>query len=418
MSTLTGSAPAATAEGRLLSLDVLRGLVVAGMILVTDPGTYSHVYTQLTHAKWNDPTITDLIFPCFLVMVGISMTLSFSARLSRGATVRELVLHALRRSTLLIVLGMIVNGFPQYHLATIRIPGILQRIGICYLIVSLLYLAISRPTVTRRARQFAILSVCLAVLVIYWLLLTVYPTPGFGPGHLDPLGNLAAVLDRAVFAQPHMFQWGIKTPGFGVTFDPEGILSTLGALGATLFGVLAGDELRNAHSRSRQCGAIAILGAILWLVSLLLNRWMPLNKQIYTPSFALWSAGLSLIAFAALFWLIDILRFRRGWTLSAHSRDKRHLCLLSLADHHFLVQSDKRKERRRSTTLHGACRAFVRHMATAASSLTRMGCPHCAAQRGLNLSTLPKANLPPHLMQGHGYQAELVRKPKILSLHL
>lgn len=316
MSTLTGSAPAATAEGRLLSLDVLRGLVVAGMILVTDPGTYSHVYTQLTHAKWNDPTITDLIFPCFLVMVGISMTLSFSARLSRGATVRELALHALRRSTLLIVLGMIVNGFPQYHLATIRIPGILQRIGICYLIVSLLYLAISRPTVTRRARQFAILSVCLAVLVIYWLLLTVYPTPGFGPGHLDPLGNLAAVLDRAVFTQPHMFQWGIKTPGFGVTFDPEGILSTLGALGTTLFGVLAGDELRNAHSRSRQCGAIAILGAILWLVSLLLNRWMPLNKQIFTPSFALWSAGLSLIAFAALFWLIDILRFRRGWTLA------------------------------------------------------------------------------------------------------
>lgn len=298
MSTLTGSAPSATAEGRLLSLDVLRGLVVAGMILVTDPGTYSHVYTQLTHAKWNDPTITDLIFPCFLVMVGISMTLSFSARLSRGATVRELALHALRRSTLLIVLGMIVNGFPQYHLATIRIPGILQRIGICYLIVSLLYLAISRPTVTRRARQFAILSVCLAVLVIYWLLLTVYPTPGFGPGHLDPLGNLAAVLDRAVFTQPHMFQWGIKTPGFGVTFDPEGILSTLGALGTTLFGV------------------IAILGAILWLVSLLLNRWMPLNKQIFTPSFALWSAGLSLIAFAALFWLIDILRFRRGWTLA------------------------------------------------------------------------------------------------------
>ena len=303
------------APGRLLSLDVLRGLTIAGMILVTDPGTYAHVFPQLTHAKWDDPTGADLIFPCFLVMVGISMTLSFAARLDRGASQRDLALHAIRRSAWLFLLGLVVNGFPSYHLATLRIPGILQRISLCYLLISMLYLVLSRPSVERRTRAGLLGAVALCFLVMYWALLKFYPTPGFGPGRLDPLGNVAAVLDRAVFTVPHMFQWGIKTPGFGITFDPEGILSTLGALGTTMCGVLAGEELRTSESRQRQCAVLASAGTVLWLLSLALRHWMPLNKQIYTPPFALWSAGLSLIAFAALFFFIDVLQFRRGWTL-------------------------------------------------------------------------------------------------------
>lgn len=301
---------------RLLSLDVLRGLTVAGMILVTDPGTYAHVYKQLTHAAWNDPTATDLIFPCFLVMVGISVTLSVSARLRRGSTYRELALHAIGRGVALIVLGLLLNGFPHYGLATLRLPGILQRIGLCYLVATTLYLSLSRPSVKLRTRQITVLCTCLGLLATYWLLLTTYPTAGFGAGHLDPLGNLPSVLDRAAFGQPHMFQWGIKTPGFGITFDPEGILSTLGALGTTLFGVLAGDELSIDEDRGRQCGVLAGAGTVLWLLSMVLRQWMPLNKQIYTPTFALWSSGLSLLAFACLFLLIDILRVRRGWTLA------------------------------------------------------------------------------------------------------
>ncbi len=304
-----------TTPQRLLSLDVLRGLTIAGMILVTDPGTYTYVYPQLRHALWNDPTAADLIFPCFLVMVGISLTLSFAARLNRGDTHAALAKHTLRRSLWLIIIGLVVNGFPSYQLRTLRLPGILQRIGFCYLLIALLYLALYRPSVTRRTRQLVLAAVCVGLLALYWALLKLYPTPGFGPGRLDPLGTLPAVLDRAVFTVPHIFQWGLQTPGYGVTFDPEGILSTLGALATVLFGVLAGEELRNGEDRPRQCITLATAGTLLWLTSLGLRHWIPLNKQIYTPPFALWSAGLSLLAFAALFWMVDILRLRRGWTL-------------------------------------------------------------------------------------------------------
>ncbi len=309
------TAAPASAPQRLLSLDVLRGLTIAGMILVTDPGTYTSVYPQLRHALWNDPTATDLIFPCFLVMVGLSLTLSFAARLNRGVTHAALAKHALRRSLWLIGIGLAVNGFPSYQLRELRLPGILQRIGVCYLLISLLYLALYRRGVTRRTRQFALAGVCGGLLALYWALLRFYPIPGFGPGRLDPLGTLPAVLDRAVFTVPHMFQWGLKTPGYGITFDPEGLLSTLGALATVLVGVLAGEELRNGEDRPRQCIALASAGTLLWLASLGLRHWMPLNKQIYTPTFALWSAGLSLLAFAALFWIIDIRGLRRGWTL-------------------------------------------------------------------------------------------------------
>ncbi len=306
----------AAASSRLLSLDVLRGLTIAGMILVTNPGTYQHIFPQLRQALWNGPTAADLIFPCFLVMVGISMTLSFAARLERGDSPRALTRHALRRSLVLVVLGLLVNGFPFFRFATMRLPGILQRIGICYAVVALLYLALSRPAITKRTRQSALGLACFGVLTAYWLLLKLYPTPGFGPGRLDPLGSLPAVLDRALFTVPHLFQYGVKTPGFGITFDPEGVLSTLGALGTTLLGVLAGEELRSPGSRRRQGATLATAGTALWLLSLVLSRFMPLNKQIDTPTFALWSGGLSLVVFAGLFYLIDIRQLRRGWTLA------------------------------------------------------------------------------------------------------
>ncbi len=302
---------------RLVSLDVLRGLTVAAMVLVTDPGNYSHIFPQLTHAKWNNPTAADLIFPCFLFMVGVSMTLSFAARLERGEPRRSLAEHAARRGVWLIGIGLVVNGFPYYRLAQLRIPGILQRIGVCYLLATLLYSLLCRPEISRRTRQYTLAAACVGLLAGYWALLKLYPTPGFGPGRLDPLGCLPAVLDRAVFTLPHMFQWGVQTPGFGITFDPEGVLSTLGALATMLLGVLAGEELRSLRSRSRQCAALATAGTTLSLISLPLSHWMPLNKQIYTPTFALWSSGLSVIALAALFYAIDVRGLRRGWTLAS-----------------------------------------------------------------------------------------------------
>lgn len=308
------------APQRLLSLDVLRGLTIAGMILVTDPGSYQVTYPQLRHAVWNDPTLTDLIFPSFLVIVGVSLTLSFVARLQRGATRRALLGHAFRRGAWLVAIGLLVNGFPFYHLAHLRLPGILQRIGLCYVLASLLYLALHHPRVRPRDRRLVIAAACLGLLALYWALLELYPTPGFGPGRLDSLGSLPAVVDRAVFTVPHLWDWG-TTPGHGVTFDPEGLLSTMGALASVLFGVLAGESLRTGDhpetsaARRKQCSIIAVAGVMLWIAGLLLRPAMPINKLIYTPTFALWSSGLALLAFAALFWLIDLLRVRRGWDL-------------------------------------------------------------------------------------------------------
>ena len=306
------------ASERLLSLDVLRGLTVAAMILVTNPGTYTAMYPQLRHALWDGPTAADLIFPCFLLVMGASLVLSFSARLEQGASIGALAAHAARRSLWLILLGLLVNGFPFFQFATYRIPGVLQRIGLLYLPLALLYLALRRFVVPRGMRIALLGLLGAGSLATYWLLLTFYPTPHFGPGRLDPLGTLPAVLDRTLFTLPHLFQYGIQTPGVGITFDPEGVLSTLGALGTTMCGLIAGELLRGGTDRSRrvlQVRLLASMGTGLWLLSLVLARWMPLNKQIYTPSFACWSAGLSLLCLALFFLLLDVLRIRRGWTL-------------------------------------------------------------------------------------------------------
>ncbi len=198
----------------------------------------------------------------------------------------------------------------------LRLPGRLQRIGVCYFIAGLLYVALHRQGVRREVRTVVLLAACAGCLLVYWALLRFYPTPGFGPGRLDPLGSLPAVLDRAVITVPHMFRYGLRTPGVGITFDPEGILSTLGALATTLLGVLAGEVLRHGRDRARGCATLAVAGTALWLLGLAWNLTLPLNKQIYMPSFALWSAGLALLAFAALLWWVDLLGNRRGWTFA------------------------------------------------------------------------------------------------------
>lgn len=300
---------------RLLSLDVLRGLTIAGMILVTDPGTYAPGrFGPLQHAEWDGGTLTDMIFPCFLTITGVSMTLSFAARLDRGEKRTQLALHALRRCVWLIVLGLLVNGFPFYDLAHLRIPGILQRIGICYLISALIYLPLRRQSISRQTRFAVLGSIIFICLVGYWALLKLYPTPGFGPGHLDSLRNLPAVVDRAVFTVPHLWAYGL-TPGYGVTYDSEGILSTIPALATVLIGVLAGEVLRTGETRSRQGVVLAAAGTLLWGLGLGLSPWLVLNKRIYTPTFALFSDGLCLLLLAGLLWLIDGRGLRRGWDL-------------------------------------------------------------------------------------------------------
>jgi predicted acyltransferase len=298
---------------RLVSLDVYRGLAVAGMILVTNAGNWDTVYWPLLHAQWNGWTPTDLIFPSFLFIVGVAMTLSFAGRIEAGAARGTLARHILWRAAILMIVGLFLNGFPFFHLATIRIPGILQRIGLCYLFGGLLYVATYNERA--RGRVATLAGVTAALLAGYWALLRFVPVPGYGAGRLDSLGNLGAYVDRALFGIPHLWPYGL-TPGHGVTYDPEGMLSTLPAIATLLVGVLAGEWLRSDRPGVRKAAGLAVSGGALLLAGLLLDPVLPINKRIWTGSFALFSGGFSLLALALLYWLVDLRKWR-GWTAPA-----------------------------------------------------------------------------------------------------
>ena len=313
----------ATGHTRLLSLDVMRGLTIAAMILVTDPGTYSAVFRPLLHAAWQGATPTDMILPAFLFMVGISIVFSTHARLfprtGRGAARRQPMAHILRRAILLIVLGLLVNGFPAYDLHHLRLPGILQRIALCYAAAALLYLAIgdrgpapSAESASAASAQYAsnraaalLVTIIAAILIGYWALLRYVAVPGFGPARYDSLGYLGAYIDRAIFTTQHLWAWGL-TPGYGVTYDPEGLLSTLPAIANTLLGVLAGVWLRMPRPARSKAADLLFFGALLFAVAWPLDTLMPINKRIWTSTFALLSGGVSLFAFALLYWILDI----------------------------------------------------------------------------------------------------------------
>ena len=232
-SVTTAAAPetVATKMGRLMSLDVARGITIAFMILVNNGGSGKYSYGQLQHSLWNGWTLTDLVFPSFLFIAGISIVFANEARLARGASKTSLRLHVLRRALILFCLGLVVNGFPFFHLGTLRIYGVLQRIAVCFLLASLLYLWNSRAWV-------AITGVVVA-LFGYWILMRWVPIPGIGvPTHdvplLDPNQNWVAYLDRRIF------------PGrlYEQVRDPEGLLSDIPAMGTILLGVLTGIWLR------------------------------------------------------------------------------------------------------------------------------------------------------------------------------
>src|SRR5271156_155757 len=215
---------AATAPNRVLSIDVLRGLTIALMILVNDPGDWSHTYAQLDHAQWNGFTLTDLVFPNFLFIVGASIILSLQSRIARGDSKKTLALHILRRSAIIFALDVFFNDFPHFHSSHLRIYGVLTRIALCYLCAGLICL------VTQRADR--LLAICSILLLGYWALMRFVPVPGFGvPTHdiplLDPDRNLAAWLDRRLLAG-HLYEG---------TRDPEGGLSTIPAIATHLLGM-------------------------------------------------------------------------------------------------------------------------------------------------------------------------------------
>jgi predicted acyltransferase len=308
--------PRSPAGGRLLSLDVFRGIVITGMILVTDPGTYAHTWHQFRHAEWNGATATDMIFPAFLFMVGLAIPFSIGSRAELGTSSTRSALRIIRRSIALFLLGLGINGFPDYVWTTLRLPGILQRIAVCYALCAFLYLSVRERK--QRDRTVVFVSVSVFLLAGYWAMLKLIEVPGIGRGHLDPYGVLPAVVDRAVFGANHLWQWGIRTDG-KITYDPEGLLSTLPALVPTLVGMIVGDRVRPPQSASLASIRtlwlkLFLLGVGLIVIGLALSPWQPINKSIFTSTFSVLSTGVSLCVFSLLYACVDDYGLRRGMT--------------------------------------------------------------------------------------------------------
>jgi predicted acyltransferase len=277
---------------RLVSLDAFRGATIAAMMLVNNAGDWNNVYAPLLHANWHGWTFTDTVFPFFLWIAGVAMTFSFAKRVDAGADRRHLLLHALKRAALIFLIGLFLNGFPFFPLDRLRIPGVLQRIAVCYLFGSVCFLYLSRR---------ALVWVTGACLVIYWMLMTLVPVPGFGPGVLTKEGNLERYVD-SLFLTGHMY-------GVTKTWDPEGILSTIPAFATILFGVLAGYLLRGPESRLEKTARLFVHGAALLFTGTFIDYFFPINKNLWTTSYAVFMAGLAMQVFAVSFYLIDV----RGW---------------------------------------------------------------------------------------------------------
>jgi predicted acyltransferase len=295
--------PTSQFPGRLLSLDIYRGLMVAGMIIVDNPGSDEHAYSPIMHAKWNGWTPADFIFPSFLFLVGISLVYSFDARRRSGESNKQMLWHAFKRSLILIAIGLLVNASPIYglDLHTWRFEGVTQRIGLCYLCAAMLELWAGR-----RGQLF----VFLACLVGYWALLRFVPLPGAGvPGRdipfMDQVQNLPAWLDRKLF-MGHLYDG---------TRDPEGILHTIPAIGTTLIGVLTGRWLKSKRSASQLIGGMVFFGILGMLVGELWHRWFPINKNLWTSSFVLFSGGFCLLFFSLLYWVCEVKAWRGKWMM-------------------------------------------------------------------------------------------------------
>ena len=281
-------------SSRLVSLDVFRGLTIAGMVLVNNPGTWSSIYWPLEHAEWHGWTPTDLVFPFFLFIVGVSITLAFGRRVEEGSIKRDLYLKVIKRTAIIFGLGLFLNGFPYFQLGTIRIPGVLQRIAICYLVASLIFLT------TRIRTQ---LLIALALLIVYWLVMTRVAAPGFAAGDLSKEGSIASFIDRVILG-PHIWKQG-------KVYDPEGLLSTIPAVATTLFGVLTGHWLRTERTRIEKVVGMFVAGAVCVVLGWMWNPFFPINKSLWTSSYVLFTAGLALQLLALCYWLIDIKGYRR-----------------------------------------------------------------------------------------------------------
>ncbi len=289
---------------RLLSLDVVRGITIAFMILVNNNGGRGS-WHFMNHAAWNGLTATDLVFPTFVFVMGVSAVFAIESRLARGATRRQLARHALQRAVILCLLGIVVNSFPFFELEHMRFYGVLQRIAICYLAVSLLYLWDGRARLLVTALVFT--------LVGYWVLVRWVPVPGAGvPGRdvpfMDVRQNLVSWLDRQLFPH-HLYR---DVPDHNVR-DPEGLLSDLPAIGTALMGMLTAVWLRTRRSVSAKARGLAVAALGSLALGYVWSLWFPLNKNMWTSSYVLVAAGYSLALMTVVFWAVEQKGWREGW---------------------------------------------------------------------------------------------------------
>jgi len=352
-----------SSSGRLLSLDVFRGITIAGMILVNDPGSWNTVYTPLLHADWHGITPTDLVFPFFLFIVGVSITYSFRKQLLAGRSKMGIMGKSSRRSLVIFLLGLFLSGFPFFggseiqgtremiylillgitimatlireivyqekslitygtqtrkiwsyvllisaastfilifpyaDLSNLRIPGVLQRIALVFFFCSWIYLY------SGWRNQALILSV---LLLSYWILMTFVPVPGVGDPNLEPETNLGAWLDRTLLGSNHL--WSQSK-----VWDPEGILSTIPAIGTGISGMLTGFLLQSRQKPSEITSWMFVAGSLFLVLGLSWDMIFPINKKLWTSSYVLYTGGLGMYFLAICYWLIDIKGYRK-WT--------------------------------------------------------------------------------------------------------
>lgn len=289
-----GAAAKSVLSRRLLALDVFRGLTIAGMVLVNNAGSWDAVYEPLEHAKWDGWTPTDLIFPFFVFIVGVAIPLAFERRKAAGGNQRDLYLKIFRRTAIIFALGLLLNAFPftMEKLEHWRIPGVLQRIALCYFFASLIFLK-------SKVRTQVIIAA--ALMVGYWLVMKLIPAPGFAMGDLTKEGSLASWVDRTLLPG-HIYK---------SQYDPEGLLSTIPAIATALFGVLAGQWLMQKREALDKIAGLFAVGALCVIVGYVWDWFFPINKALWTSSYVMFTGGLALQLLALCYWLVDLKGIKR-----------------------------------------------------------------------------------------------------------
>jgi predicted acyltransferase len=287
---------------RLLSLDFFRGATVAAMILLNNPGDWGNIYAPLEHAEWNGCTPTDLIFPFFLFIVGVSIAYAMGSKKTDPATHNKTILKALKRAFILFGLGLFLSLFPKVFTDPIgafqhvRIPGVLQRIAVVFFISSIIFLKNSEKNIFR---------ILIALLAVYWALMTFVPVPGVGYANLEKETNLGAWIDRGILTEAHLWK-------SAKTWDPEGIFSTIPAIATGLFGILVGVYLKRKDiDAASKIAWLFTTGCAAVVLGLLWDLQFPINKSLWTSSFVLYTGGLATVILALSYWIIDVHQYNR-----------------------------------------------------------------------------------------------------------